>query len=340
MERIIVTGGSGFIGYHLAEYLAKNPGTEVTVIDNHARGVPDAMFQALIARPNVIFLNADMTKKDFYSELHGKYDGVYHLAAINGTKNFYERPYDVLRANILTLMNMLEWCTPDNCGAFLFSSSSETYAGTLNRFLGEHSEFIPTKETVPLAVDDVLNPRWSYGGSKILGELLTANYCRTHGVAFKIIRYHNVYGVRMGFDHVLPEFFRRIYNRENPFPIFGGDETRAFCAVEDAVRATEAVMQSETCTGEIVHIGNSMQEIKIIDLLQMVLDIADYHPEIDVRPAPEGCVMRRCPDTAKLRELTGYQADISLESALPEMYEWYMERYQQMAGQTENIRLR
>jgi len=330
MKRAIVTGGSGFIGYHLSDYLSLDVDTEVTVIDNHARGVSDEMFQALIARPNVVFLNADMTRTDFYSQLQGKYDYIYHLAAINGTKNFYERPYEVLQANILTLMNMLQWCTPENCGVFLFSSSSETYAGTFNRFLGEHPEFIPSREDIPLAIDDVLNPRWSYGGSKIIGEILTANYCRTRGVPFRIIRYHNIYGIRMGYDHVLPEFFRRIYRREDPFKVFGGQETRAFCAVEDGVRATEAVMRSDQCNGEIIHIGNGTQEIKIIDLLEKVLTIADFHPQVDFQPSPAGCVMRRCPDTGKLRKLTGFQASISLEQALPPMFDWYMRRFAEM----------
>ena len=333
MKRVIVTGGSGFIGYFLADHLANDPNTEVTVIDNHARGIPDAMFKALIERENVIFLNADMTQKDFYRELSGRYDGIYHLAAINGTKNFYERPYDVLKANIVSLMNMLEWCTPENCGGFLFSSSSETYAGTLNRFLGEHPEYIPTKEDIPLAIDNVMNPRWSYGGSKIIGEIIAANYCKVHGVAFKIIRYHNIYGPRMGFDHVLPEFFKRVYNREEPFKIYGGEETRAFCTVGDAVKATEAVMLSERCNGEIVHIGNSTQEIKIIDLLKKVLDIADYHPEIEICPAPEGCVMRRCPDTSKLFELTGFRATETLDDGLPGMYQWYIDRYREMEAE-------
>ncbi len=324
--RIIVTGGSGFIGYHLAEYLSRNPGHEVTIIDNHERGEPDSMFRALISKPNVIFLNEDMTRKDFYHKLTGRYDCIYHLAAINGTRNFYERPYDVMRVNILSLMNMLEWCSPENCGAFMFTSSSEAYAGTITQNPGM---YIPTKENIPLSVTDVMNPRWSYGGSKITGELLTVNYCRTHNVSFRIIRYHNIYGVRMGYDHVLPEFFRRIHERVNPFPVYGGEETRAFCAVEDAVRATEAVMMSEKCAGEIVHIGNSSQEMKIIDLLKLVLKIAGYNPEIKILPAPEGCVMRRCPDTRKLYELAGFRAEITPEEALPEMYRWYEERYKE-----------
>ena len=324
--RIIVTGGSGFIGWHLANYLARNNQDEITIIDNHERGEADSMFLELISRPNVKFINQDMTQKNFYRDLSGYYDCVYHLAAINGTKNFYERPYDVMRVNILSLMNMLEYCNKDNCGAFLFSSSSEAYAGTVD---SEPDSYIPTRENIPLSVSDVMNPRWSYGGSKITGELLTVNYCRTHNVNFKIIRYHNIYGIRMGYDHVLPEFFRRILQRVNPFPIYGGQETRAFCSVDDAVKATEAVMLSAKCNSEIVHIGNSSQEIKIIDLLSLVLDIADYHPEINIVPAPEGCVARRCPDTDKLFRLTGFKAAITLQEALPEMFNWYEARYKE-----------
>ena len=331
MKRFIVTGGSGFIGYHLAEYLSNQNDNEVTIIDNHVRGESDDMFNQLTLRPNVIFLDEDMTERHFYSKLSGYYDGIYHLSALNGTSNFYCKPYDVMRINILTLMNMLEWCRPDNCGTFLFSSSSETYAGTFNRFLPEHPEFIPTKEDIPLTIDDVMNPRWSYGGSKITGELLTINYCRVNKIPFKIIRYNNIYGIRMGYDHVLPEFFKRIYDRVDPFPIFGGEETRSFCAVEDGVRATEAVMLSDKCNNEIIHIGRNAQEIKIIDLLQMVLNIADFHPKIIFKPAPKGCVMRRCPNTDKLYELTGFKANITLEDSLKKMYDWYQKRYEELA---------
>ncbi len=329
MRRIIVTGGGGFIGCHLAEYLSRQADTQITIIDNHSRGAADEMFAKLSARENVIALNEDMTQKNFCAKLSGRYDEIYHLAAINGTKNFYERPYEVLRVNMLSLMNMLEWCTSENCGAFLFSSSSEAYAGTVNRF-SNAAQFIPSREDIPLTVDDVFNPRWSYGGSKIAGELLTINYCRTRNVPFKIIRYHNVYGVRMGFDHVLPEFFKRVHDKVDPFPIFGGQETRAFCAVEDAVHATEAVMLCDKCNGELIHIGNSAQEIKILDLLALVFDVANFHPAVEIHPAPIGSVARRCPDTQKLFSLTGFKARITLAEALPEMYSWYAEKYREL----------
>ena len=331
MRRIIVTGGGGFIGYHLADYLSRQADTQVTIIDNHSRGAADDMFLELSARENVIALNADMTQKNFYTKLSGRYDEIYHLAAINGTKNFYERPYEVLRVNLLSLINMLEWCTAENCGGFLFSSSSEAYAGTVNRF-NDAAQFIPSAEDIPLTIGNVMNPRWSYGGSKLAGELLTINYCRTRGVPFRIIRYHNVYGERMGFDHVLPEFFKRVHDEANPFPIFGGQETRAFCAVEDAVRATEAVMLSDKCDGEIIHIGNSKQEIKIIDLLALVFDVANFHPAVEIKPAPSGSVARRCPDTRKLLSLTGFEAQITLEKALPKMYSWYEKKYCELDG--------
>lgn len=329
MKRAIVTGGSGFIGYHLAEYLSEKKDMEVTVIDNFARGKPDDMFAELIQKKNVFFLNADMTEKCFYEQLSGKYDYIYHLAAINGTRNFYEKPYEVLRANILTLMNMLEWCTPQNCGAFLYSSSSEAYAGTINCYLDEHPEYMPTSEDIPLVIDNVGNPRWSYGGSKLIGEILAVNYGRVHLLPVKIIRYHNIYGPRMGFDHVIPEFIGRIYHRENPFRIYGGEETRAFCNVCDGVKATEAVMLSDECNGEIVHIGKSDEEIKILDLLKKLLAIAGENSCIDIQKSPEGCVARRCPDTSKLYRLTGYTASISLEQGLPVIFDWYMKKYKE-----------
>ncbi len=325
-NRALVTGGGGFIGFHTAKYLA-DKGLEVTIIDNMSRGKFDDMFASLVDKSNVKFIEADMTNRDFYDKLEGRYEYIYHLAAINGTKYFYEKSYEVLRVNILSLINILEWCNRDNCGSFLFTSSSEAYASTVNKFLHTNPDYVPTKEDIELSVDDVLNSRWSYGGSKITGELLTINYCRTIQIPFKIVRYHNIYGERMGFEHVIPEFVKRIYDKENPFKILGGEETRAFCYIKDAVLATEAVMLSENCNGEIVHIGNSTEEIKISELLNKLLRISNLDTKIKKLPAPKGCVSRRCPNTDKLYSLTRYKASTSLNEGLKVTFDWYMNEY-------------
>ena len=89
-------------------------------------------------------------------------------------------------------------------------------------------------------------------------------------------------------------------------------------------------MLSDKCNGEIIHIGNSAQEIKIIDLLALVFDVADFQPAVEIRSAPAGSVARRCPDTQKLFKLTGFKAKITLAEALPKMYHWYEQKYREL----------
>ena len=326
MKRVLVTGGAGFIGFHLADHLSNNQDYEVTIIDNFTRNKEDQDFQELISKKNVKFIMADMTDKKFYSQLAEFYDNIYHLAAINGTKYFYEKPYEVLRVNILSLMNLIEWINPSNCGKFVFTSSSEAYAGTINK-ISDIERYIPTEENIPLSIDDVFNARFSYGGSKIIGELLVINYFRKINVAFSIIRYHNIYGPRMGYEHVIPEFLVKCYKNENPFNIFGGEETRAFCYISDAVNATELVMQNQNCNNEILHVGNSNEEIKIIDLAKKVLNYFNLTTSINIKSAPKGCVMRRCPNIEKLKNNTGYLPKISLDKGIELSDLWYKQKW-------------
>ncbi|AZO94018.1 NAD-dependent epimerase/dehydratase family protein [Halocella sp. SP3-1] len=321
MKKVLITGGAGFIGFHLAQYLSEFS-LDVTLIDNFFRGENDKELLELNKKENVRFVKADLTNPEELALLNGYFDYIYHLAAINGTRNFYEKPFEVLRVNILTLINILNWINPNNCGKFLFTSSSETYAGTVNSF-SEYKEFIPTKENIPLTINDVFNERNSYGGSKIAGELLTVNYCRTRQIPFSIIRYHNIYGPRMGFEHVIPEFSKRIYKRENPFKIFGGEDTRAFCYITDAVKATKLVMENNKCDSEIINIGNNREEIRIIDLAKKFLKLTRHNVAIDVEEAPKGSVSRRCPNIDKLEKLTTYKPEIDLDKGLQLTYDWY-----------------
>ncbi len=315
MKTALVSGGAGFIGFHLAKKLSEK--YHVTITDNFARGKKDNEFNELLENKNISFIKADITKENELTKFDSA-DFVYHLAAINGTENFYKIPDKVLKVGTTGTINMLDWFARQKKGKFLFSSSSETYAGTL-KILGEKFP-VPTPENIPLIIDDPSNLRWSYGGGKILGEIAVHSYAFIHKFDYSIIRYHNIYGPRMGTEHVIPQFIERIIKKENPFRIFGGNETRTFCFIDDAVNATQLVM--EKSSNQTIHIGRSDEEIKIIDLAKKLFHTAGVNPEIKLLPSPKGSVKRRCPDITKLSSL-GYKPETSLEAGLEKTFKWY-----------------
>ncbi|MEK6854748.1 MAG: NAD-dependent epimerase/dehydratase family protein [Nanoarchaeota archaeon] len=319
----LITGGAGFIGFHLAKSLA-NQNYNVTILDNFSRGQEDSEFRNLIDRENVTFVKADITKPETFELLNTNFDYVYHLAAINGTENFYNIPDKVLRVGIVGTLNILDWFVKQKKGKLLFSSSSEAYAGAL-KLLGEKFP-IPTPENVPLVVDDPSNARWSYGASKILSEVAVHSYAKAQNMKnFSIIRYHNIYGPRMGFEHVIPQFIEKIV-KEGSLSVGVEDSTRTFCYVDDAVRATQLVMESESTNGDTIHVGRSDGEIKIIELAKKIFFIAGVNPRIEFRPPREGSVKRRCPDTTKLLNL-GFKPEIDLDEGLIRCFEWYKTKF-------------
>src|SRR3989338_5266939 len=136
MPDILITGGAGFIGYHLARHLLQtNPRKTLLLADNLQRGRMDADFKALLEEPNVAFLNLDLTDLSAYEKLPDECEHVYHLAAVNGTDLFYKIPDQVLRTNLLSLIYLLDWFKEKNKkGKFCFPSSNEAYAGGLIAF--------------------------------------------------------------------------------------------------------------------------------------------------------------------------------------------------------------
>jgi nucleoside-diphosphate-sugar epimerase len=321
MKRILITGAAGFIGFHLAEKLSAESGNELVLADNFVRGREDADFQALLKKQNVTPIRADLTESASFQLLGGDFDEVYHLAAIIGVNNVMERPYDVVRVNGLATLNLLDWLRAGGGRKVLFSSTSEAYAWTQQFYKLP----IPTPEDVPLALTELPNPRSSYAGSKIFGELAVTHACSSIGKAFTIVRYHNVYGPRMGFDHVIPQLYQRVCSGESPLVVYSADHSRAFCYVGDAIDATIAAMQNSAADGQTFNVGNE-NEVTIADLARRILKLTGKNTPLEPQLAIHDPIVRRCPNMSKARQLLKFTAETTLDEGLTKTLEWY-QRY-------------
>jgi len=318
MTKYLVTGAAGFLGYHLANVLSADPHSQVVCVDNFIRGQRDSLYEALCSRPNVVGLQIDLCDRDAVFRLDDDVDVVFHLAALNGTQNFYERPLDVLKSCTLPTFWLMERFAPlQRVRRFVFAGTSESYASTVTRFGWE----VPTGEDVPLSVDDVTNPRWSYAASKIHGEVLTVHAANHFGMPWTVLRYHNAYGPRMGDRHVVPDFLMRAQRGE--YALFGYEDTRSFLYVTDAVAATIAAAESEGTAGEIVNVGSD-EEIVIHELGRIMMDVCGFDGEITLHPSPRGSVRRRVPQIHKLRSLTGFAPKVGLRQGLRLTADYYL----------------
>lgn len=317
-KRILITGGSGFIGLHLVMRLAKED-CELVLVDNFQRGRKDAEFAALCERPNVTLIAGDLRDPAIRGRLGADYDEVYHLAALLGVANVLNRPVDVLRVNALMTAEVLEWFVGGGGKKIMFSSTSEAYAWT-QQF---HALPIPTPEDVPLAITDLGNPRTTYSASKVFGELCVTQYAQQAKLPYIITRYHNVYGPRMGYDHVIPQLYERALGGERPLTVYSADHLRAFCYVDDAVNATIAAMRTPAAENQVFNIGNDGEETEIADLARRILAKVGAPPDIVPVPAVNDPIKRRCPDVSKARRVLGYSPAIDLDRGLDLTLAWY-----------------
>ena len=317
MPRYLVTGAAGFIGFALARRLAERPDAEVICVDNFVRGERDEAYRALANRANVQGLDCDLSDPEALAELPERVDVIFHMAAMNGTQNFYERPFEVVRNCTLPTLNLLSRYQGDRVGRFVYAGTSEAYASTVTRFNWP----VPTAEDVPLSFDDPSNVRWSYGASKMHGEVAVFAAAAQSGLKHSVIRYHNAYGPRMGDKHVVPDFLIR--GRNGEYVLYGWEDTRAFIYIDDAVEATIAIADAPGCEGEIVNIG-AERETRIDELGRLMMIAAGWTGEIRLEPSPKGSVKRRAPDVAKLQRLTGFKERWTLEDGLRETALFYL----------------
>ena len=223
-KTFLVTGGTGFIGRNIVSLLLKK-NYKVIVLDNDSRG----SFKK-IKNKKIKFIKGDIRKKEDLFKCLRKVDAIIHLAYINGTKFFYEKPEIILDVAVKGLINIFDGCKKFKIKELYLASSSEVY---------QTPSEIPTKENEMLKIPDIYNPRYSYGGGKILTELMGINYGKKYFKKLIIFRPHNVYGPDMGHEHVIPEFIERMKKLKNKlFKIEGsGKEIRSFIFIDDFVSA-------------------------------------------------------------------------------------------------------
>jgi nucleoside-diphosphate-sugar epimerase len=309
LDKVLVTGGSGFIGSFLVERLLKE-GCEVKVFDNNFRGREDYIADL---KGKIEVIKGDIVSFEQVKNAFKRVDTVFHLAAINGTEYFYKIPDRVLNVNTKGTINTVEALEGSEVEKYVFFSSSEVY-GT--------PEYYPTDEKHKLVVSDSSNPRFTYSGSKIIGEIYTHTFCNKLGIDYSIIRPHNIYGPKMGYEHVIPQFITRIVKKEE-FTIQGdGSQTRSYCYISDAIDGIMAIGNKKT-NGETFNLGNDKEEITALQLSKIVAEVAGVQVMPKFVHLLAGSTPRRKPSIDKARKLLGYEPKVSLREGLKLTFEWY-----------------
>lgn len=302
-KNILVTGGSGFIGSAIVSYLVKS-GYKVIVYDNNSRGKTERLAKV---RKYIKFIKGDIRDKKKLLSITGKVDTVIHLAYVNGTKFFYKKPFEILDIAVNGLINILEFCKKKKVKNFFLASSSEVYQNPLK---------IPTDEKEMLKIPNIYNPRYSYGGGKIISELYGLYFAKKFLKKFIIFRPHNVYGKDMGEDHVIPQFIKRFkkLGKRKQFLIFGtGKEIRSFIYIDDFISGFSKIFKKGK-NQEIYNIGTN-EKIKISNLALLIANI--FKKKIILRKTQilEGSPNVRCPNIKKIKKL-GFKQNIRLKDGI------------------------
>lgn len=281
--KILVTGGAGFIGSSLCEYLVNKTNAEVVIVDNFLTGRQ----KNLPPSKRVRFIKADANNFDDLASIFQTFgfDYVYHYAAVVGVKRTLENPVMVLD-DLQGIRNVLSLSKNTGVKRIFYASSSEVYGEPVH--LPQHEHTTP------------LNSRLPYAVVKNAGESFCRSYYQEYGLEYTIFRFFNTYGPKQSPDFVVSRFIDAALENK-PITIFGdGLQTRTFCYIDDNLEATVNCLLQNKYIDDVVNIGND-QEISVLDLARCIKKITDSKSEIvHLAPLPEGDMTRRQPDIKKM----------------------------------------
>ncbi|MDR8414582.1 NAD-dependent epimerase/dehydratase family protein [Nonomuraea sp. 3-1Str] len=312
MARVVVTGGSGFVGTHLVERLAAE-GNETTVFD--FGGPPPGLPEGGGA---VRYVRGDIRDRDqVAAAIEPGVEVVYHLAAVVGVDRYLDQPLDVIDINLMGTRNVLELA--ERTGAkVVLASTSEVFG---------KNPAVPWAENDDRVLGSTAVDRWSYSSSKALAEHLTFGFIRQRGLRATIVRYFNVYGPRQRPAFVVSRTIHRALNGLPPVVYDDGGQTRCFTFVDDAITATLTAGASEKADGECFNVGSS-EETTVGEVIRLALELAgDGRSTV---PVDTGArlggryqdLRRRIPDARKAYEVLGWRSTTGLREGLARTIEW------------------
>jgi nucleoside-diphosphate-sugar epimerase len=308
VARVLVTGGSGFIGSHLTEYLSRC-GDDVTVFD----AAPPRE-----GTGSVRYVQGDVRDQAaLASAVPPGVDVIYHLSAVVGVDRYLSLPADVVEINLLGTLNVLR-CAQATDAKLVLASTSEVYG---------KNPATPWQEDSDRVLGSTFVDRWSYSTSKALAEHLTFAYISQYGLRATIVRFFNVYGARQRPAYVVSRSIHRALRGLAPEIYDGGMQTRCFTYIDDAIRGTVLAATSPRADGEHFNIGSD-RETAVADVVGIVCELTGF--PVPAAPLDTAAqfgpryqdITRRVPDTSKARAILGWECTTPLREGLALTVDW------------------
>ncbi len=313
MKNFLLIGGLGFVGKNLSSMLCSQNNT-VKIIDIKQ---PSKYEEDFLNRNNIDYIQGNIIDESFTSReiINGDFDGVYHLASFVGIKNYISNPSEVILTTIQGTLNVARACIEAN-SHMLFTSTSEV--------LGKNPD-TPWTEDADRVYGSTTVDRWSYGSSKGVAEQLIIGLSKSTDLSFTIIRFFNIYGSHQNPIFVVPKTIHNILNGKKPLVYDGGNQTRCFTYVEDAVTAVDRLMKKKA--SGIYHIGSNF-EYTIAEAIDVISKVATFEQKVkkintnDLYGNTYEDILRRVPDVSKIEHEIDWVAKTNLDEGVAKTIEW------------------
>lgn len=318
MRSILITGGAGFIGSHLADHLLSEGEWQVTVVDDFNDFYPPAIKRRNVLpqekNPSYRLYTADIRHKPALTHVfsENKFDCIVHLAARAGVRPSLSQPQLYVETNINGTMNLLELARAHGVSQFVFGSSSSVYGV---------NEKVPFSET-----DPIFNPISPYAATKAAGELLCHTYSHLYGLRCVCLRFFTVYGARQRPDLAIHKFAQLI-TEGKPLPVFGDGTTRRdYTYIDDIIAGIRAAIDyvgdSNKSNYEVINLGES-RTVELGELITLLEKELDLRAVIDRQPLQPGDVPQTFADISKARQLLNYNPQTQIEEGIRLFVDWF-----------------